>query len=933
MHRERPEKKLSIIIPCFNEQKTLRGCVENIQAISDERLTLELIIVDDCSTDDSFDIAASLAKEMGNILVLRHEKNMGKGAALRTGISRASGDYVAIQDADLEYDPNDLKRLIVPLMREEAEVVIGSRFLSSGAHRVLYYWHSVGNKFLTFMSNMFTDLNLTDMESCYKVFRREIIQKIEIEENRFGFEPEVVAKIAQLRVRIIEMGISYNARTYEEGKKIGVKDGFRALYCIVKYNARKAPLPIQLAIHLFIGGVSALVNIVFFLLLLTDGAAVAFAAPAAFLAAAAAYNFLRMAVLFQHGVKWGSRAAILISCGLLGALAFIDYLLTVFFLKIGSPPLIAKAAASLMVLILNFLGRGVIVFLRKEKRSVPSGGQTGALRVIELLGKISKAVPVFFLYLAVSVALQLFNGTYGNEFGAHPDEAGHYVTGIMLRDYLFSGQFFSPLAFAENFYLHYPKVAFGHWPPVFYLIQSIWAVFFSISRASMLLLMASLSALLANCVYRQIRKDHPPALAVTVGLVLILLPLVQHFSGMLMAEIPLALFVFSATVAWGAYLESGQRKHSVLFGVLAAAAIMTKGNGFALGFLPVFSVFLGRNVGMMKKASFWLPLPIVLLLCGPFSWLTMDMVKNGWSGQSLSPAYPRLAAPYYLTGLADVFGLFFLLLIIAGWGYRYLSPAITGRVPGRWAAYCALPISVLLFHCLVPSGLDLRHMIPAFPVLLLFFAAGVVWCCDRLSFIRLVAADKRFSILLAAVLAVSLVNAADSPVATWSGFGAVAKDLLRISGRSEAAFLLSSDTRGDGMFVAEVARRDRRPGHYALRASNVLASSRWDGAEHQLRFSDSAGVHAYLQEVPVSFIILDKSLPEKERPKEFLQLQKVLETYPEAYRLHGKYPIVRNGIKTEQAAWVYRSANPFCGLRPVKIEIDMQDMLDRNLGN
>jgi glycosyltransferase involved in cell wall biosynthesis len=262
---------LSIVIPCYNEEQTLEACVDAVLAIQDSTLALQLIVVDDCSKDDSLNVARRVQQRVPGMILLHHAVNQGKGAALRTGIAAATGDFVAIQDADREYDPKDLVRLLTPLRLGEADVVLGSRFLSSGYHRVLYYWHSLGNRFLTTLSNMLTDLNLTDMETCYKVFRREVIQSIQIEENRFGFEPEVVAKIAQKRLRIYEMGISYRGRTYAEGKKIGMRDGWRALYCILKYNLPQVPVPIQFLFYTLIGGVCAAVNLSFFLLLHSGG--------------------------------------------------------------------------------------------------------------------------------------------------------------------------------------------------------------------------------------------------------------------------------------------------------------------------------------------------------------------------------------------------------------------------------------------------------------------------------------------------------------------------------------------------------------------------------------------------------------------------------------------------------------------------------------
>ena len=235
----------SIIVPCFDEEATLQESVERVIGIADAEVALEIIIVDDCSRDGSRKIAEELRARHPSVRVFTHDHNLGKGAAIRTGFKNATGEVIAIHDADLEYDPGDLRKLIELIRAGKADVVFGSRFLSAGEHRVLYFWHSMGNRFLTFLSNMFTDLNLSDMEACYKVFRREAIEGIEICEDRFGFEPEIVAKVSERRPRIYEMGIAYFGRTYEDGKKIGFRDGLRALYCIVRYNAHRSPLLLQ----------------------------------------------------------------------------------------------------------------------------------------------------------------------------------------------------------------------------------------------------------------------------------------------------------------------------------------------------------------------------------------------------------------------------------------------------------------------------------------------------------------------------------------------------------------------------------------------------------------------------------------------------------------------------------------------------------------
>ncbi len=227
--------KVSVVIPAYNEIDTIDEILERVKAVPFDK---EIVVVDDASHDGTRERLRELSAS-GELRLIEHPENRGKGAALRSGFENAKGDVVVVQDADLEYDPNDLVKIIAPIADGRADVCYGSRFMGGDEHRVLYFWHSVANKGLTLLSNMLTDLNLSDMEVCYKAFRREILQQIRIEEDRFGFEPEITAKVARLKARVYEVGISYSGRTYEEGKKIGFRDGVRALWCILKYNLRR----------------------------------------------------------------------------------------------------------------------------------------------------------------------------------------------------------------------------------------------------------------------------------------------------------------------------------------------------------------------------------------------------------------------------------------------------------------------------------------------------------------------------------------------------------------------------------------------------------------------------------------------------------------------------------------------------------------------
>ena len=354
--------KLSVVIPCYNEEKTLARCIERVLEIRDASTVLEVIIVDDGSTDGSLQTAIALRAEHPEVQVITQTRNQGKGAALRAGFRAATGDFVAVQDADLEYDPHDLKRMLTPLVEGKADVVLGSRFLPVGAHRVLYFWHSLGNYLLTFLSNMFTDLNLTDMETGYKVFRGDLIRGIEIREPRFGFEPEIVAKLARLRPRIYEIGISYYGRTYEEGKKVGYRDGLRALYCILKYNSPWAPWFLQFLAYSLAAIPAAAIDLAGFLLFAKSGVGMSLSSALGFILALLASYRILTGFVFRRGAKWGARGELIIY-GLAACIAcVVDVAIALPFFLGPVHPVLSKLISFLLVWVALFPALRLLVF-------------------------------------------------------------------------------------------------------------------------------------------------------------------------------------------------------------------------------------------------------------------------------------------------------------------------------------------------------------------------------------------------------------------------------------------------------------------------------------------------------------------------------------------------------------------------------------------
>lgn len=360
---------LSLIIPVYNEENTLRKIVDEVLKIKNPDFELELILVDDCSTDNSFKIANEIVSEIPCVKIFKHDKNKGKGAALKTGFIEASGDFIGIQDADMEYDPKDYIKMIKPLLEDKADVVFGSRYLKPDTRRILYFWHTFMNKTLTLLTNMYTNLDITDMETCYKLFKRDVIKNIapKLKENRFGFEPEVTVYVAKGKYRVYECAINYNPRTFEEGKKIGAKDGLRALYCILHYGAHTAPLPMQFILYLFIGGVSAIANILLFVFLDKALLPLKLSVWFAFIFSAMVNYFLCIALLFRHKARYTAFGEIISYIITLILMGYLDYACTYIFVLAGLGSFKSKTLSTLIGVIGNFLLRKYFVFAEKNK--------------------------------------------------------------------------------------------------------------------------------------------------------------------------------------------------------------------------------------------------------------------------------------------------------------------------------------------------------------------------------------------------------------------------------------------------------------------------------------------------------------------------------------------------------------------------------------
>ena len=543
-----------------------------------------------------------------------------------------------------------------------------------------------------------------------------------------------------------------------------------------------------------------------------------------------------------------------------------------------------------------------------------------------------RMVVVFVGMFGIIAVYQFTSKAYKSEFGAHPDEAAHVVTGLMVHDYISNISKTAPMAFAEDYYLHYPKVALGHWPPVFYIVQAAWTTLLGSNHVSLLVLMAFTCCILCTMIFWISQKEFDTPSAASAAVVFAILPTVGMLTSSIMTELLSGLLSFSATIAFARYLATGGKSNrwSLAFALLASLAILTKGTGLLLVLVPPLSLLFSRRLDVFRRPSLWLSAVCVAILCAPFYLFTLKMQQNGMKHESFEPAFVAVAARFYGIGLIQVATVAAFIMAMIGVINRVILPFWRhSSIPPISASMVALLVSTLGFHVLVPCGLELRHLLPALPPLMFFMAAGLY--CTRQSIDTISKNEhSQLSAMALSAFIISMVAVETVPYQKdWRGFREVVRYLA--GDPMNLVTMISSDPRGEGMMIAEMALDDvDRPSRYIFRASKLLASSRWSGQDYQSFFKSPAEISNYLQSCSVDVLVFDTSIDPEDAPEHHRQIDQMLHAFKDKWVLVNQHSVVRNGTLFPKSLHVYRYAGPVVTSR-IEIEIDMGYMLGRSL--
>ena len=524
--------------------------------------------------------------------------------------------------------------------------------------------------------------------------------------------------------------------------------------------------------------------------------------------------------------------------------------------------------------------------------------------------------------LGWTVLLQWIGGAYSAEFSGYPDEPSHYLSGLMIRDYLASGFPVSPVPYAENYYLHYPKIAFGMWGPLPHVAEGIWMLIFSPARWSILLLMAIITTTLAFTLAQVIWAEFNLAAGVAVGMTLVAVKLVQSYASMVMADNLCALMEFWAILWFGRYLHSERTRDSVLFGVFACLSALTKGNGFALALVPPIAILITRRFDLLKRWNFWIPVPMMAFLVGPWQYLSTRLL-TGLGIRQVSWAIASAYGPMFVS----IVGPWLLPFVFVGIYDRIIRPFRKREVEGRWAAAAALPLAFWIFHAVTPSaGAESRYVVAVVAPLLMFFTAGLARVAQWLPPARVPFRIR--ATILATVAAMLFVRTSFAiPAKESFGFSELARDITGRADLQGSVIFVSSEGYGEGMLVSEIAMHDHRPGLIVLRATKMLARINWDGDNYALLHPDPEEMMKLLQEIPVRLLVIDRTPGPGPLPHH-RNLLTMLTKYPDRWQLMATYPQKMHATAANSKIEVYRLKGQENRPRS-KIRLDLRYTLGR----
>lgn len=516
-------------------------------------------------------------------------------------------------------------------------------------------------------------------------------------------------------------------------------------------------------------------------------------------------------------------------------------------------------------------------------------------------------------------------GAFHAEFADYPDEAAHYVTGLLIHDYLAGFHYVSPLQFAENFYVHYPKIALGHWPPVFYLIQAGWTLLFSTSHTSLMFLTSALAALLAFAIYRILLSEVGHWISLCAAILFAVLPLVELEAGRLMADILVTLFMVMAAIWFGRFLDTGSTRAAIGFGIWSSIAVLTKENAFALVLVPILGIACTGKWKMLRRPALWCSAGIVLVTCGPWCLWTLRMSREGLVQRSVSFHYFVRGLAYFWNNLPHSAGWLLSLLALLGLAGKGIALFRGENVRGIWPSLLGLFCGCFLVFCLIPAGFEPRYLLPALAAMFPFIPLGAVHLLSRLPLHRWRAA------VAAVVLLIGFATAGFSfPPSPVHGYASLANLMLSNPQMRGQVILICSDPQGEGGFISEMAMREKRPGHFILRASKVLASSAWTGENARPLFHSASEVLSYIDSIPLSTIIIDRSASAPDLPVYENFLLGALHAPSHHWRLLATTPVWKKGIEDPRALEVYVRTIPIADSQNV-IRLSLNRTLGKTL--